>query len=239
MNRFITAAFALVLGILLGAWQPRGELLRLRAELDASTHADCQNRALNPVETLLGVKHSENTPTLTEKQAALAAEPSVSPPPSGDAMPDVSKEATPPEATPEVTDNDILSTENIEEAKALVEARRAQAMAALVEQADLDEDQEKAVVAVFDKMNEQIQASAEDFVDTALARGSIERRDMLAFGADMLDAAVVAEDGLHAQLPPELMKDLDPELYNPLNFVGGAAADSLLRLKDMPLPGNP
>jgi hypothetical protein len=112
-------------------------------------------------------------------------------------------------------------------------------MAALVEQADLDEDQEAAVTAVFDKMNEQIQGSAEDFVDTALARGNIERRDMLAFGADMLDAAVVAEDSLHAQLPPELMKDLDPELYNPLNFVGGAAADSLLRLKDMPLPGHP
>lgn len=238
MNRFITAAFALVLGILLGAWQPRGELLRLRAELDASTHTDCKNRALNPVETLLGVNHSENAAVPPVKPIDKVDEPSGPVPEPAVAL-ETPPVETPSEGPPPVNDNDILSTENIEEAKALVEARRAQAMAALVEQADLDEDQEKAVVAVFDKMNEQIQASAEDFVDTALSRGNIERRDMLAFGADMLDAAVVAEDSLHAQLPPELMKDLDPELYNPLNFVGGAAADSLLRLKDMPLPENP
>ncbi|HND34441.1 MAG TPA: hypothetical protein PLA94_30775, partial [Myxococcota bacterium] len=54
MHRFLPAVLALVVGILLGAWQPRGELLRLRSELDASRGKDCRSDAAASVRDLLG-----------------------------------------------------------------------------------------------------------------------------------------------------------------------------------------
>jgi hypothetical protein len=119
---------------------------------------------------------------------------------------------------------------------AVLDARRAQAIAALSEEADLDEGQIATVEAVYDKMNASLKQSVEDFVSRAESTGTVERRDMMALGADVLDAAVVAEDGVRSVLPPEVAADLPEEFTDPLAFISSDVVMSLSRIRDLELP---
>lgn len=234
MHRFLPAVLAMVVGILLGAWQPRGELLRLRSELDASRGKDCRSDAAASVRDLLGAggMHSPDDPP-TRK-------PGSSPKP---ASPDQDKEA--PENTlpgddgtegTEAPENRLPPEEELKEMAAVLDARRAQAIAALSEQADLDEAEIATVEAVYDKMNASLKASVDEFVARAESTGVVERRDMMALGADVLDAAVVAEDGVRSALPPDVAADLPEEYTDPLAFISSDVVMSLSRIRDLELP---
>ena len=90
--------------------------------------------------------------------------------------------------------------------------------------------------AVYDKMNAQVKASVDEFVARAEASGTVERRDMMALGADVLDAAVVAEDGVRSVLPPDVAADLPEEYTDPLAFISSDVVMSLSRIRDLELP---
>ncbi|HNH50195.1 MAG TPA: hypothetical protein PKY30_24380, partial [Myxococcota bacterium] len=222
---------ALVVGILLGAWQPRGELLRLRSELDASRGKDCRSDAAASVRDLLGAGGMHSPDDVPVKRSPT------SPTPSDPGEKPAAPENIPPDALEaEAPKNQLPPEEELKEMAAVLDARRAQAIAALSEQADLDEAEIATVEAVYDKMNAQVKASVDEFVARAEASGTVERRDMMALGADVLDAAVVAEDGVRSVLPPDVAADLPEEYTDPLAFISSDVVMSLSRIRDLELP---
>ncbi len=231
MHRFLPAVLAMVVGILLGAWQPRGELLRLRSELDASRGKDCRSDAAASVRDLLGAG-GMHSPDVPPSRKTGAAPQSASPDQTGDAP----EKAPPGEVEPEAPENRLPPEEELKEMAAVLDARRAQAIAALSEQGDLDEAEIATVEAVYDKMNASLKASVDEFVARAESTGTVERRDMMALGADVLDAAVVAEDGVRSVLPPDVAADLPEEYTDPLSFISSDVVMSLSRIRDLELP---
>ena len=112
-------------------------------------------------------------------------------------------------------------------------ARRAQAMAALVEQAGLSSDQEKATQAIYDQMNTDLKNTLQDFVEKAQKNGKADRRDVMALGADVLEVMVATDDALRQQIPSDALEALDPEVTDPFAFVSGEVVKPLADLKDM------
>lgn len=236
MQRFLMVAAALVVGMLAGYWQPAGEALRLRGELDQLRGQQC--RSINPVRDFLRVEPDRPAPDrrpTADPSSASGGAPAGAPPggPPADAPSDA-----PPGAAPEGGQiPDPFDPAQIDQAVAVMAARRAQALAALTEQAELDAEQRAEVERIFEEMDRTVQASIEGFVDEALESQTVQRRDALALGADLLDAAVVAEDRLWESLPQETMEGIDPETYNPINFVSGETIRTLSRLQDIPVDG--
>ena len=234
MRQFLMVAAALVAGMLAGYWQPAGEVLRLQRELDGLRGQDCQR--IDPLRDFLGVRGGGTAPKpapgAVPGPAPGAGGPAPEPGPVPVPEPAGGSGDAPPEPTP-----DPFDPAQVGQAAELMDARRAQALAALTEQAGLDEAQRAEVERIFGEMDRGVRASVEGFVGEALASGTVQRRDALALGADLLDAAVVAEDALWEALPPEVMEGLDPEVYNPINFVGGDTVRALSRLQDVAVEG--
>lgn len=235
MRQFLMVAAALVAGMLAGYWQPAGEVLRLQRELDGLRGQDCQR--INPLRDFLGVQggaKAEPAPVPLPRVGPAPGSPGSA---AGTPAPvPVPVEPAASEPTPEPS-LDPFDPAQVGQAAALMDARRAQALAALTEQAGLDGEQRAAVERIFGEMDQTVRASVEGFVGEALEAGTVQRRDALALGADLLDAAVVAEDALWEALPPEVMEGLDPEVYNPINFVGGDTVRALSRLQDVAVEG--
>lgn len=223
MQRFVPVVIGLVVGILLGAWQPRGEVLSLRAQLDQQkAEKPCRSNATAEVRNLLG-----GAGRAARKQDPAAPAPTNSPPSPPQDPPD------PPEAS---DPKDLPDTQSMEEMLAVLDARRSQSMAALVEQADLSPDQEQKIQAIFDHMNAELKTSIDQFVKQASSGTEIRRRDLMALGADVLDIAVTADDQIHDILPLETLETLDEEVIDPFAFVSGDAVRSMTQLKDMDFP---
>lgn len=234
MRQFLMVAAALVVGMLAGYWQPAGEVLQLQRELDGLRGKDCQR--IDPLRDFLGVQSGGSPATPRSKPAP---KPAPGPPPVEPVEPPAPtpEPLEPPEPGGAEPGVDPFDPAQVDQAAALMDARRAQALAALTEQAELDEAQRAQVEQIFVEMDQSVRGSVEGFVEEALASGEVQRRDALALGADLLDAAVVAEDALWEALPAEVMEGLDPEVYNPINFVGGDTVRAMGRLKDVALEG--
>lgn len=231
VQRFLLVAVALALGIVLGAWQPRNELRELRAEADAlraELARSGRGQAISGVQSLLqdGLTHRER-PEPTPKDAPSEAAPEA-PDPTDEAA------APPEEALPEEAPADLAQTQAAMEE--MLEARRAQALAALTEQADLDEQQTAQVEALMDEMNAAMRSHVDGFVQQVLSQGDVERHDMLVVAADMLDTVIVTDEKMQALLGDELYDSVDPEAVDPLSYVDGSTLSSLAQLQGMDMP---
>jgi DNA-binding transcriptional ArsR family regulator len=225
VQRFLPIVLTLVIGILLGSWQPRGEVLALRAELDELRVArPCKATAASSVRRLLdaGAQTAGKKPETSEKPSQEL--PVSTPEP---AAPDPPLSAPPSEADFEA---------DKEAAKAALDARRAQALAALAEQSDLSDEELKSVEEAIDSFNSNLKASVDAFVAEAKTHGTVERRDVMALGADILDHAVTADDSLHSLISAESRQGMDPELLDPFSYISGDVVESVSELKDMEFP---
>ncbi|MFZ5479844.1 MAG: hypothetical protein ACOZNI_23975 [Myxococcota bacterium] len=224
MKPFLPAVAALVVGILLGAWQPRGELLALRAEADtlrAKAERPCRGRAAESIRTILRAEPPD-APEPDDGEAPAA--PATPPPAEDGARIEIGGEALPVEDAEEVKD----------QMAAALDARRAQALAALAEQADLDEAEIAGIDAVMDDMNRQLEVEVDRFVEEAVARGDVDRRDIMDFAAESLDIVIATDDRLREALGDEVYAEVDDSALDPLSYLSGDTLDSLTRLQDVP-----
>jgi len=228
MNAFLPSVLALVIGIVIGAWQPRGELLAARAEMDtlrAQAAKPCRGRAADAVTRI------------------LRAEPPTAPKPTPSTT----------SGTPETPKKEGLRIEvgsgdkseeprDAEEAtdamRTALEARRAQALAALEEQAELDEAQMNEVASITDAMNAELKTEIDAFVEEAVAAGEVDRRDVMDFAAEALDVVIAADDRMRAAIPAEAYAAADDEAVDPLSFLSGDTVASLTRLEGIAGPGD-
>lgn len=231
MKPFFPAVIALVVGIVLGAFQPRGELLALRGELDAlraKGGKPCAGDAAADIRSILRAAPQEmGRRSNTDEDATEPTEGAEVP---ADGAPDVA---------PAAGDAPAESPAQVQEALvAAMDARRAQALQALTEQGDLSDDEVDSVNAAMDQMNREIKAEVDTFVEEALKNGEIDRRDILDFGAEALDIVIAADDRMRAALPEDVYVGVDDAAVDPFSYVSGDALTSLTRLEgiDTPFP---
>lgn len=229
MRNFLLGVAALVIGLVVGSWQPRGEVLRLRGENDElrAKQARCtRGSAAAGVRELLhadpggGVEDRQaraERPTRARRADAEEDGEPTEPPQPGPGTP--AAQQSPEEMTAAMT--------------AALDARRAQARQALQEQADLDDEKLAEVDRVMDEMNAALKKEVDEFVATAIQSGDVDRRDMMDFAATGLDAVIVADDKLRAVLGPETYAEVDDAAVDPFSFIAGDTVASLAQVQDM------
>lgn len=235
MRSFVGVVVALVVGIVIGAWQPRGEVLALRAKLEEAQKEAARAKrgaSLKEIQGLLGADggapsgddRRRGPPWRKREGTGEAPEAGV---PQEHEGPENGAEGRKP-PSPEEIDQEIAAL------KSGLDARRAHALQALAEQGELDEAQVGEVEAVFDDMNAKLKTEVDKFVADAQAEGTVERRDMMEFAANALDVVISTDDALQAALPEEQYDALDEELADPLSYVSGDTVAALAQIAALP-----
>jgi hypothetical protein len=232
VKNFVPVVVALVIGIVLGAWQPRGELLEARKQMDdLRAKAKSGNRsggsALAGIQQILRAKPPAQPGQTPEPTSAAAGSQAADNAPDGTSQtPDI------PTDTPPPTAEDIRQQVGV--MQATLDARRAQAMAALTEQGELTEDQQAEVSNAMAEMNSQLKAEVERFVAAANAGEDLDRRDAMEFTANSLDVVLAADDKMREILPAEVYDAVDSEAVDPFSYLSGDAVESLSKLEALP-----
>ncbi len=225
MKLFFPIVLSLVAGLVLGSWQPRGELLALRAEVDdlrAQARRPCRSGGASTLSGIFRVPEEEEGERRPPAPDRGPPTPNEGPPPGPEGIADAAP------AGPQDPEQTIAAM------KATLDARRAQALQALVEQGELTDEQVDSVDQIMDDMNAQLKTAVDEMVTETLAAGDFDRREMLEFGADALDIVLAADDRMRDTLPKDAYAAVDDEAVDPFSYVSGDTLESAARLDGMP-----
>ncbi len=217
---------AMVVGLVLGGWQPRQEARRWKALAEAAP-TECTDRA-EVARQLAGVFRGRplDAGLPDEAGAAGADEPGAARPAGAEVVEGPDAEAR-PDPDPEPADPE----EAVRLAREAVRLRRAQARAALVEAGATDE-QLAAIDAATERMNTELSALADEFVAGLDEGRPPDRREMMLFATDALDVLVTADDTLFSTFDEELRAELDPTALDPFSYVDESVVESIVRLRE-------
>jgi hypothetical protein len=221
----LAAAVALVVGLVLGGLGPRTELRELREQV-----AELER---HPVRRDVG---RQIFGEVFAPRASPAAGDGAAPPEPEDVA-DRGEPASDPEpGEPERgfrvevdRPGGQVPAEQVDQMKDALDMRRAQAVAALREQAGASDEQMAEVDEIVAAMNADLEVLAEEFVAT-VSEGEPSRRDMMSFAADTLDVLIDTEDRLGGVLDDEQLEAVSDEALDPTAYVDGAIVDVLSRL---------
>ncbi len=222
---FLITALALVLGTVLGALQPRGELLALREEVRALNDKtrECQRGAagagLREFFRAPPASAPEPTGAPTGEEAIGADGPAGADVPVADEANSGQAEASGPKA------------EDVEAMVAAMDARAAQARAALLEQGELDDEQIAAIDEALERMNAKLKKQVDAFAQSVEAGGEPDRRELMEFAAEALDAVIEADDAMVAHIPESVRDSMDDEALDPMSFISGETLSAIATLE--------
>ena len=121
--------------------------------------------------------------------------------------------------------------EAMEMAREAMDIRKAQAWAALEDQAGLDEDQMLTFQDAIDRMNEDLMRSAEDLVATVTSGEEPTRREALMFADNVLSSIIETDDALYEILDADQRSAVEEEVLDPLAYVEPDLVDKLMELE--------
>ncbi len=220
LTHIVVGAGALLLGLLLGGMGPRAQVRALEAKLAESRR--CDEGIADDLAAMFGgrpwspkARRRVSTPV----SAPVVAEPDEP------RVPDAGSPGTP---APEDGDNTTVDREEVLAlARDTLELRYTQAREALIQRADPTPEQLEAIDAAIQRMNDDLFALAETFLEEAKRDGQPSRRDTMEFAADTLDVLLKAEDALRDQLDEEQLAALDEESLDPTAYIEPAFIDLL------------
>lgn len=219
-TRFLIAVGALVAGTAIGAWQARGERLELRGQvisLEKETRACKRGAASQGIARILGGRDG------AVDAAAGRPEPAFREP-----TPDAPTDAPQPEEAPDREPQIPETTEAMADA---LDARSAQAHAALIEQADPDDEQLAKIDAAIDKMNARLKSQVDAFAVSVDGGTEPDRRELMDFAAEALDAVIEADDSFREALPENIRDAIDDKAIDPFSYIDGSTLASLAQLE--------
>ncbi|MBW2258030.1 MAG: hypothetical protein JRI25_25980 [Deltaproteobacteria bacterium] len=108
--------------------------------------------------------------------------------------------------------------------------RRVQARAALLEDADPDDEQLDAFDDAVADMNVALREIAEDVVDRVNEFGEPTRREMMIFAADTLDVLIEAEERMVSTLDEDQMGQVEDASVDPFSYVDPELLDLFAEL---------
>ncbi len=230
MREIAVAAVALLIGLIAGGVGPRAELTAMMAKVDAVDAERCKNTVGKDLATFFGGARDGGAP-LVGAAPKLAERPTLRQPTEPEveaALADL--EAEEDAAKEEIQDGlrDALADgEELGLARSALELRRAQARAALVEEADLDPSQTDEVDGVYADMNESLEELAGGMAEMVVGGREPDRREAMEFAAEALDAMLVAEDRVLRLLDAEQRSNIGQDAANPFNHVSPSLIDVL------------
>jgi hypothetical protein len=112
-----------------------------------------------------------------------------------------------------------------------IAARAAQARAALTEDADPSPQQLARIDAAYAEMNDALDGLAREFVQRTRDGEPMGRREMMAFGADLLDVLVTAEDKVLGSIEADQRSALREEASDPTSYVDARIVDMISELE--------
>ena len=131
------------------------------------------------------------------------------------------------------SDTMVIAGQRSEAMRDALDARAAQARAALLEQADPTDEELAALDAAVDKMNTRLKAQVDAFVASVEAGGEPDRRELMEFAAEALDAVIEADDAFVGALPEDVRESVDAEVVDPFSYIDGETLESLARLEGL------
>lgn len=223
MKQAILVAVALVIGIVLGGLGPRAQVRDLREQV-AALEAKAPRRLGTEIASVLGAGRLDPPPDRYE------------PPP----VPDDATEADPAEEPFEDDGVEVRFGEaegdppdaeaSLGAMREALELRRVQARAALLEDADPDDEQLAEIDGAIDQMNDRLMELGRDVVADVREHGEPSRRDAMLFAADALDILITAEDSMAAALDEAQRDALGEDSLDPFSYVDPALLDLLAEL---------
>lgn len=236
MKHVAVAAIALVLGIVLGGLGPRSDLRKLEQKYAEMEDGPCKSTFGSDLATLMGGGFTPDAPAERPKRNQPETNPL------GDRDPDVIAAENPEaaELVEEMARNEEegreelaedlsegIDEEQLELARTALELRRAQARAALVEDADPDEVQLESIDNAVRDMNDSLNNLAEELTTMINEGETPTRRDALEFAADALDTMIVAEDSMRDALDADQLEALEEGALDPFSYVDPGLIDVL------------
>jgi len=108
--------------------------------------------------------------------------------------------------------------------------RRAQARAALVEQADPSDDELASFDESMEAMNDDLLDISREFVDSVEDIEDVSRRDMMVLAADVLDVMIEADEAAERSMPGVDLADIDDEAVDPFSYIDPSILEVLVEL---------
>ena len=112
-------------------------------------------------------------------------------------------------------------------ARHALELRRTQALAALEQEGDLDDQQMEDFESTLDEMNRSIREMTEEMVDQLNDGEEPTRRQMMKFAADGLDVFIEADETLSEILDADQLENVPEESLDPFSYVDPSLLDLL------------
>lgn len=211
MRALVHVAVGVVIGVGLGAIPGESRLQSLRQELAELEDRPCDGGGFT------GAIRQVLTPATGDAAAPDAPIEPVADAPDGPVDP---QPAPPPSAgdTPD-------------EVKSVLQMRKSQARAALIQDAGLDDTQTTELDAAVAEMNDALMALTDDLVEDVRENGIPGRRDSMVYAAEALDVLIAAEDRMSAVLDDDQRADVDAKALDPTSFVDPALIDRLAELE--------
>ncbi len=232
----VAAGVSLAAGLAIGGIGPRAEVRALQTRLEAIQEVDCGPSGL-PAE-LAGVLQGrpwEGDRPAPSPRPAPTPEPEPEPEPDepagdggaevvlgGDGEPIVLSEGEKQEIA-----------DNLDAAREAIDIRNRQAWRALEEQIDPSPEQRELIQGAVDDMNAQLVTVAEALVSSVQDGRPPERRDMMVFAADALEAMIATEDTIYESLSPEQRARVDDEVLDPTSYLDASVIDVLQAIEEL------
>ncbi len=224
---FLVWVSGLVLGAVVGLWQPRGELLAMRERLAENDREVAGLRRKAGAASVAGFFQAGRGSAPDPVDEPLAPSTGLPPPDAAANPPEAATTAAPAE------DDDFAlgNPEGIEAAAEALDARAAHARAGLLEQGSLDDEQLAAFDEAIDRMNQRLQGQVDALATQMAQGGEPSRRDLMELGAEGLDAMIEADDAISSILSAEQREEVDEELLDPFSHVDGTTLAGLAELE--------
>ena len=228
MNQIVLAALSLLVGLVLGGLGPRSEVRHLQKQLEEQPDGPCVSTVGADLAALMGGRNrGQQAPQrspLGDREPAELAEMN---PEAAELVESMSDEQERMEEGVREELSSGIGEEEQELARTALELRRAQARAALVEDARPDETQMEAIDTAVKDMNDSLLELADEMAEILESGEEPTRRDAMAFAADALDTMLVAEDEMRSALDADQIEQLDEGALDPFSYVGPEIIDVL------------
>lgn len=229
MRTIIIAAVALLAGLVIGSLGPREELREAQARIDQlEKEVASKGKRARLAQGFLNLPRRQDTRWEDEPEPTRAPRPVAQ-----DSGATPAAEATPGPAGAEAgegTWHPEDKAERLEQARTALELRRAQARAALLERADLDDRQLEDFDAAVARMNDGLEDIAADVAVYVQENREPNRREAMHLASDVLDVLLEADDTFGSILSEEQYRAAGEDAVDPLSHIDPALIDILQEL---------